>query len=228
MSSPPESRLSRPRAHEARERVIATLQEHFAHDVLDVDEFERRVTLAHQAEDVASIEAIAADLPVLADVPAPVPRAALVPAADVRPTQTVLGIMSSTERRGAWVVPRRLRVRATMSSTVLDFRDARLPAGPVEIQIRAVMSSVEIIVPPGLAVDVGGAASAVAILGSFEHVDRAPAHPDPDAPLLRVTGLAVMSSVEIKMRLAGESEPAARRRVKAERRAERKALPPQT
>jgi hypothetical protein len=128
--------------------------------------------------------------------------------------------MSSTERRGPWTVPRNLAVRSTMSSTVLDFRDARLPAGPVEIDLRAIMSSIEIIVPPGLAVETEGAA----IMGSFEHVDRAPAQPDPDAPLLRVRGLAFMGSVEIRMRLPGESERQAHRRLRQERH-EQKALP---
>jgi hypothetical protein len=95
-----------------------------------------------------------------------------------------------------------------------------MPAGPVDIDLRSVMSSTEIIVPPGLAVSTEG----VAIMGSFEHVDRAPAHPDPEAPLLRIHGLAVMSSVEIRMRLPGESERDAHRRLRQERR-EQKALP---
>jgi hypothetical protein len=217
-----ETRLALAGAQDARERVIAALQEHFAHDVLDVDEFEKRVTLAHTSEDTRAIEALLEDLPALAQAPAPAAsaRAMLVPATEVRPTQTVRAIMSSTERRGPWTVPRQLRVRATMSSTVLDFRDARLPAGPVDIDLRSVMSSTEIIVPPGLAVTMEG----MAIMGSFEHLDRAPAHPDPEAPLLRVRGLAVMSSVEIRMRLPGESEGEAHRRLKLERRAQ-KALP---
>jgi hypothetical protein len=214
-----ETRLALTRAHDARERVIAALQEHFAHDALDVDEFERRVTLAHTTSDAAAIEALLADLPALAGAPV-VATQALVPATEVRPTQTVRAIMSSTERRGPWTVPRRLVVRATMSSTVLDFRGARLPAGPVDIDLRLVMSSTEIIVPPGLAVTMEGSA----IMGSFEHVDRAPAQPDPDAPLLRIRGLAVMSSVEIRMRLPGESEREAHRRLRQERR-EQKALP---
>jgi hypothetical protein len=214
----PEDRLALVRAQEARERVIGALQEHFAHDAIDVEEFERRVTLAHTSESMETILALIEDLPALAGAPAP--RAALVPAAEVRPTQTLRGIMSSTERRGPWVVPRHVRVRATMSSMVLDFRDARLPAGPVEVDLRAVMSSVEILVPPGLAVETEG----TAVMGSFEHVDRAPAHPDPDVPLLRVRGLAVMGSVEIKMRLPGESERDAHRRLRDERR-QRRALP---
>jgi hypothetical protein len=143
-----------------------------------------------------------------------------VPASDVRPVQTVRVLMGSTERRGSWSVPRQMNVRTTMGSTVLDFRDARLPAGPVEVQLRTLMGSAEIIVPPGLAVETEGSA----IMGTFEHVDRAPAHPDPDAPLLRIRGLAVMGSVEIKMRLPGETEGDAHRRLRAERRA-RKTLP---
>jgi Domain of unknown function (DUF1707)/Cell wall-active antibiotics response 4TMS YvqF len=210
-----ENRLVVARAHESRERVIAALSEHFAHDALDVDEFERRVTLAQTSEAPAEIEALLADLPALVNAQALVPAAkALVPAADVKPTQTIFGVMSATERKGPWLVPRHTRVVGVMSSTVLDFRDARFPAGPVDIDVRAVMSSTEIIVPPGLAVETDG----VAILGAFEHVDRAPAHPDPAAPVLRVHGLAFMSSVEIKMRLPGESERDAHRRQKKERR----------
>jgi hypothetical protein len=100
-----------------------------------------------------------------------------------------------------------------------------LPAGPVEIDLRALMASVEIIVPPGLAVETEG----TAIMGSFEHVDRAPRNPDPEAPILRVRGRVVMGSVEIRMRLPGESERAARRRLREEDRGDdrgvRKALP---
>ena len=224
MTTPPapsrETRLALSRAQQTREKVIGALQEHFAHDALDVDEFERRVTLAHVSESQEAILALLDDLPALADAPGRASKTALVPAEEVRPSQTLRAIMSSTERRGPWTVPRKVRVRATMSSTVLDFREARLPAGPVDLDLRVVMSSAEIIVPPGLAVEMEG----MGIMGSFEHLDRAPAHPDPDAPLLRVRGLAVMGSVEIKMRLPGESERDAHRRLKQERRAQ-KALP---
>jgi hypothetical protein len=137
------------RVRDARERVIAALQEHFAHDDLDVDEFERRVTLAHTAASIDDIEALTGDLEPLPTAVTP-PRAstALIPAGDVRPTQLIRGMMSSTTRTGSWAVPKRLRIRSVMSSTVLDFREARFPPGPVDLEIRALMSSVEIIVPP--------------------------------------------------------------------------------
>src|SRR5262245_19359518 len=214
----PENRLVLTRMRESRERGIAALQEHFAHHTLDVDEFERRVTLAHTSDTPEEIEALVADLPALADALAAQPKpTALVRAADVRESDAVTGIMSATRRAGPWTVPRHLRVRGIMSSTILDFREARFPPGPVDIDVRAVMSSAEIIVPPGLAVETRGSA----IMGSFDEIERAPAHPDPDAPLLRVHGLAVMGSVEVKMRLPGESDTEGWRRQKRELRAAR-------
>ena len=63
-----------------------------------------------------------------------------------------------------------------------------------------------------------------AIMGGFQNVNRAPAHPDPDAPLLRIHGLALMGGVDITMRLPGESERQAHRRRKVESRQERRAL----
>ena len=204
------------RIREHREKIIAALQEHFARDDLDVDEFERRVTLAHTAESPTEMDALTRDLEPLPDAStrsssatnalalaaAETNGAPLIPLADARPLQVIRGFMGHTARSGPWSVPRRIRIKATMSSTILDFREARFPQGPVDIDIRALMSSVEIIVPPGLAVETDGGA----VMGSFDDVSRAPAHPDPDAPLLRIHGTVFMGSVEVRMRLPGESE----------------------
>jgi hypothetical protein len=198
-----ENRTQAARMHAGRERAIAALQEHFAHDDLDVEEFERRVTQAHTAESLEALAALTHDLAPLESEPAAAPSGttALVPAADVHASQTVRGLMSATTRSGPWSVPRRMDVKATMSAVVLDFRDARFPAGAVDIHIRALMSSVEIVVPPGLSVETDGSA----IMGTFEEINRAPSDPDPAAPLLRIHGRAFMSAVDIQMRLPGES-----------------------
>lgn len=201
---PGETRNKAALMHAGRERAIATLSEHFAQDDLDVDEFERRVTLAQTAQSLDDIAALTRDLAPLSAEPAASAAAgttALVPAAQVTAAQSIRGLMSATTRSGPWTVPRRLEVKSTMSSTVLDFREARLPPGIVDVDVRALMSSVEIIVPPGLAVETHGSA----IMGTFDEVDRAPSDPDPEAPLLRIHGRAFMSAVEVQMRLPGES-----------------------
>jgi hypothetical protein len=210
------------RAREARERVIAHLSEHFANDTLEVDEFERRVTLAHTSDSPEAIDALLADLPPIEGalapaapvVPAVVP--ALLPAAEDH--QKLYAVFGGIQRGGAWTVPRHLRVIATMGGVQLDLREARFPPGVVDIYVRAVFGGIDIIVPPGLAVQMHGSA----IMGGFEQVDRAPASPDPEAPLLRVHGVAIMGGVDVRMMLPGESEWSAHNRKRRELRAERR------
>jgi len=211
------------RAQETRERVIARLSDHFAHDALDVDEFERRVTVAQTSDNPADVEALLVDLSDIAgaaaSVPAVVPTVvpALLP--DERDRDTLYAIFGGIDRRGTWTVPRRMRVVTIMGGANLDLREARFPPGVVDIEVTAMMGGINIVVPPGLAVQMHGSA----IFGGFADVNRAPANPDPDAPLLRVHGLAMMGGVNIEMRLPGESERGARRRARLELRAERRA-----
>jgi hypothetical protein len=95
---------------------------------------------------------------------------------------------------------------------VLDFREARLPPGETHVSVFILMGGVQIIVPPELAVETSG----MAIMGGFEHLERAPAVADPERPVLRVTGFAMMGGVAVETRLAGESERDARRRRRKE------------
>ena len=209
------------RVHEARERAIATLSDGFANDTLDVDEFERRVTLAHTSDSPQEIAALTADLPAATSALAKA-TVALAPAtADQGGTpETVYAIFGGVDRRGAWNVPRRWRVLAAFGGAQLDLREARFPTGVIDLEVKAVFGGVQIVVPPGLAVEVHG----TAIMGGFQNVNRAPAHPDPEAPLLRIHGLALMGGVDITMRLPGESERQAHRRHKVESRQERRSL----
>jgi hypothetical protein len=229
--SRPVDRAALARAREARDRVIARLSDEFAHDVLGVEEFERRVTLAQTSESVEEIEALLRDLPdgpgqsrapapVTPRVaPAPGPSVSLAPMEPYGERQTLLAILGGIGRNGRWLVPRRFRVVAMMGGAHLDLREAIFPPGPVELEVIAFMGGVEIVVPPGLAVQTSG----TGIMGGFQQINRAPAHPDPDAPLLRIHGFAVMGGVDVKMRLPGESDREARRRLRNERREERRA-----
>ncbi|HET6150336.1 MAG TPA: DUF1707 domain-containing protein [Polyangia bacterium] len=214
-----ENRLTLARARDSRDRVIAALSEHFAHDALDVDEFERRITVAHTSESAEEIDALLADLPALAPNPAaviPAAKAALavMPAERVRAEQTMLAIMGGVDRRGSWSLPRRLRLVTIMGGAMLDLREAQFPPGPVDIEIFSFMGGAQIIVPPGLAIETHGSA----IMGGFQEVNRAPIHPDAAAPLLRVHGFVVMGGVDITMRLPGESDRDAHRRQRKESR----------
>ncbi len=128
-------------------------------------------------------------------------------------------IMGGIDRHGVWTVPSRMKIVAMMGGAQLDLREALLPAGPIDLEILAVMGGVQIIVPPGLAVQMNG----TAIMGGFSELNRAPVLPDPEAPLLRVHGFAVMGGVDVQMRLPGETERDAHRRTRKELQGERRA-----
>ena len=95
----------------------------------------------------------------------------------------------------------------------MDFREALLPPGETEVWIFTAMGGAEIIVPPGLPVECDG----MAILGGWEHREDAAMSQDPDAPILRVRGLALLGGVEVTTRFPGETNREAKRRRRFER-----------
>ncbi|PPR20072.1 MAG: hypothetical protein CFH39_02429 [Alphaproteobacteria bacterium MarineAlpha10_Bin2] len=112
-----------------------------------------------------------------------------------------LAILSGLQRKGSWRVPKNLRVLAVMGGIDLDFREAVFGPGVSEVNITSVMGGVAVIVPPHLQVECSG----VGILGNFEGMNQGNAERDPSAPLLRITGTAVMGALEISTRPLGET-----------------------
>jgi hypothetical protein len=194
---------------EARERIIAKLSEAFANGDLEIEDFERRLTLAHRTDSLAALGDLVRDVTPPEEAPlAPLPVAAMVPvaaiAAAIVPTsaeESAFSIMGAVVRTGQWTPPRVLRVLAVMGSVELDFREASLAPGVSEVVVTTIMGSVDITVPPSLAVEMHGSA----IMGSFEFAQRTPVMPDPAKPILRVHGVSFMGSVTIRTRLPGES-----------------------
>jgi hypothetical protein len=119
------------------------------------------------------------------------------------PAKRLRSLFGNVARRGPWVVPARMDVRVTFGNVELDFRDAQFVAGVTEINARVIFGNLEIFVPPQLAVD----CEASSVLGSVESHGSA-VIADPDRPLLRVRGQAVMGNIEIHTRLPGESDHA--------------------
>jgi hypothetical protein len=201
-----------------RQQAIDALCEHFANDVLSMEEFERRVELAQKAEGTEELRKLLQDLPT-GDLPirreemspsAPPRAEASVPSTRVKERGLMVAALGGVERKGRWIPARQTYAVAVMGGMHLDFREALLPPGETEVWIFTIMGGAEIVVPPGLAVESDG----IAIMGGFEHREDAPMNQDPNAPVLRLKGLALMGGVEVSIRYPGESARDAKRRLK--------------
>jgi hypothetical protein len=228
VDQPSDGTPARPVAKARRDQAIEALSRGFAQDHLDLEEFEERVERAIQARTEDELAALLSDLP--APLPAPVSAASAPapsadravaararapdPARDER-RQHVIAIMSGARRAGEWEPSRHLFAYAFWGGAELDFREAALAPGVTTVSAIACMGGVDIIVPPGVAVDVEG----FALMGGIDQVHERAGSDDPDAPRLRIKGFALMGGVGVTVRRAGESKREAARRRKAERRA---------
>lgn len=117
-------------------------------------------------------------------------------APDLVPEQRgTVAFLSNFQRDGDWILPRVFRVVALLGNVELDLTGARLGPGTSEIEVRSVLGSITILVPPDLRLECDGEP----LIGSFEVQREARSSAAPDAPVVRITGRAILGSVEIKV-----------------------------
>ncbi len=128
-------------------------------------------------------------------LPGSAPHPAIVDASLVPERRGTVVFLSHVGRSGDWILPRQFRVAAMMGNVELDLTIARLAPGMSQIEIMAFMASVTIIVPPDLRVECDGDP----FIGSFDMKHETESTRAPDAPLVRISGTAILSSVEVKV-----------------------------
>jgi hypothetical protein len=106
-----------------------------------------------------------------------------------------VAVLSHMRRDADWILPRLFRVFAFWGNAEIDLTDALVSSGTSEIEIRCIMASVQILVPPDLRVE----SEVDAVMGSAEVQRQIASTTSPDAPVVRVTGSAFMGSIEIKV-----------------------------
>lgn len=184
-----------------REVVTQSLEKAFIDGVLTQNEYEERLDLAMTARNLPELQVLLEDLPtshtalVAPPASAPAPLQHTAPPRPSRQAETIFSIMGSNERKGPWNPPSRLNVVTLMGGIQLDFTEALLQPGVTEIQCVAIMGGIEITVPPHIKVENQG----TGILGGFS-IKLAGSKPAPDAPTLRITGVALMGGVDVRVK----------------------------
>jgi hypothetical protein len=181
----------------ARERAIELLSAHFANDRLTIDELDHRLERAYAATSIAQLDALTADLPDERSATAAVRVAAPpIPVDRGEESGRIVAVLSETRRGGLWAVPQELDVRAIMSNLTLDLRSALLSPGVTDVNVRAVMASVQILLPPGVRV----VESVRGFMASVTDDSYSVVTSDPSVPVIRLTGRAVMAELKVQTR----------------------------
>jgi hypothetical protein len=209
-----------------RQVTIDALCEHFANDIMSVEEFERRIDAAHAAQSADELKDLLRDLPggdvptvfQPGSVPAPESHFTVTSAANVKEKKFVVVVLGGSSRRGRWSPARNNYAISVMGGAELDFSEAGMGPGVTDLKIFTLFGGVEVVAPPGLNVESHG----IALMGGFDHSGDNVFTPDPHAPTLRITGLACMGGVTVTVRHPGETAGDARRRRKLERQDQRR------
>jgi Domain of unknown function (DUF1707) len=155
-----------------------------AQGLLDVTEYERRLTRAYAAKTYNELDSLSADLPGIANTR----RGACRPA----PSTVLLAILTGFQRRGRWNVPPKLTTFTLWGGGVVDLRYADFTSPEVNIHAYSIMGGQTILLPPEVNVQVGG----TGVMGGFDHnISGAGAA---GAPLVKITGFALWGNVGIK------------------------------
>ncbi len=193
--APNEPRFSPLQLSSDRALTVVRLQEAFAHSLLDMPEFERRVARAEAAKSPAELPEL------LADLPKPVPAVTQVPtqpgtALALAPSRQV-AIFSGYERGGLWRPPPRTDGVYIFGGAQLDYRQAELQPGCTSLNLVCIFGGVEITVPEDLPVVVEG----FGIFGAFHKRGGSDSPPvDPQKPWLKITGAAIFGGVQVRIK----------------------------
>ncbi|MEW2356602.1 DUF1707 domain-containing protein [Spirillospora sp. NPDC029432] len=227
-STPASAPASAMRASDAdRDRVADRLREALAEGRITPEEHAERIDVVYAAKTYAELE------PVLSDLPGghapPAPRVRLDkdldgdldrdPAGDPglrlpapeKHAASIVAVFSGADRRGRWLVEPSTTVSCLFGGAELDFRQAVLSQREVTLNVTCVFGGVDITVPPGVRL----VNSVSAVFGGVDLPDDDTT--DPDAPVIRITGMVLFGGVSASRREAGSSSRADRRRERHDR-----------
>lgn len=174
-----------------RDRIAEILREALAEGRLTHEEHAERIEAAYAARTMGELEPLVRDLPAYRGAAAPRPAPA--PPADAGPAaagaQNLVAVFGGSVRKGRWRVGRRTNAFACFGGVEIDLTEAVFEQREIVINAVAVFGGVEIKVPENVTLRCDG----MGVFGGFDVKTHESA--DPDAPVVRVTGLALFGGV---------------------------------
>jgi hypothetical protein len=171
-----------------REAATQRLQAAFAEHRLTDDEFDDRIRRALTARTTGDLDRLTADLPVSS------PTLVVAAGRGRKPGRLAIAMKSSIGRAGHWTVPPRFFSVVYKGSGLLDLRSAELSSAVTTITALSYMSRIEVVLPHGVRVELGGTGVSAAGDTRTGQTREIPA----GAPLVRVRGVAYKGTIEVR------------------------------
>jgi hypothetical protein len=165
---------------DAREQAVTRIRQAAGDGVLSLDEVGDRLAEVYRARTVGELAPLMADLP---EPRLPKPRA----------TRRIVGVLSGAKQHGRWRPAATTEALAVLGSCRIDLADAVIDGPEVEIRATAVLGSIEVLVPDGVHVELGG----IALVGSKSYKVRS-STPKPGAPTIYVEARALFGKVAVR------------------------------
>jgi hypothetical protein len=158
-----------------REQAVVALREHLVAGRLTLEEFCARVDAALRARVTGELAHLQDDLP-----------EALTAAAGSRrkPARLTAALLGHVVRRGRFRLRRWAVAASAFGDLDFDLRDATMDKGRAEITVLAAFGNVDVYVPEGVNVDVGG----LTVFGHRRDWGRDAGQPDAPSIYVRVVG----------------------------------------
>ncbi len=175
-----------------RDRFADILREALAEGRLDASEHSERLDRVYAAKTMGELEPLVRDLPA-GNTSAPAPAARPYAVGRTGENPNLVAVLSGAERKGRWRVGSRITAVAVMGGVEIDLTEATFTAPELVIHCTAVMGGISIRVPENVTLHGSGV---IGVMGGADV--RAFESPDPQAPSVRVTGVAFWGGVEAK------------------------------
>jgi hypothetical protein len=160
-----------------REQAVAVLRDHMVAGRLTLEEFCARVDAALRATVAGELAQLHDDLP-----HAPVKS----PDSHRRPARFTAALLGHVVRRGRFRLRQRAFAASVFGDLDFDLRDATMDEGRAAVTVLAALGNVDIYVPEGVNVDVGG----LTVFGHRRDWGRDAGQPDAPSIQVRVFGFA--------------------------------------
>jgi hypothetical protein len=184
-----------------REETVDQLIMNYGHGKLSRDAFERRLDEALDTKSHERLLELTKDLDLKADRQFTAQKKAELgirvdPSAASRAEEAehIINVFAGNNRRGAWDVPRAIRIFNLFGGAELDFTDAHFAAETTHITVFCLFGGVNLRVRDGMRT----ISKTVCIFGGVDN--RAGSTSDPNAPMLLVDGLCLFGGIDIRVK----------------------------